>query len=105
MYEGKGEVKDALAAFTNALLLDPNYVPSKIQLGALMSKVGSIKALPVAKSLLSDALRIEPTNRKAWHHLGMVHKNDSRHVDASECFQAASMLEGSDPIESFSSVL
>ena len=105
MHEGQGQIKEALAAYTNALLLDPDYVPSKILLGALLSKVGSPKALPVAKSLLSDALRIEPTNRKAWHYLGTVHKNDGRYVDASECFQAASMLEGSDPIESFSSVL
>lgn len=104
MLEGKGQVKEALAACSNALLLDPDYVPCKILLGGLLSKMGS-NALPVAKSLLSDALRIEPTNRKAWHYLGMVHRNDGRHADAAECFQAASMLEESDPIESFSSIL
>ncbi|KAJ8434584.1 hypothetical protein Cgig2_014535 [Carnegiea gigantea] len=90
MLEGKGQLKEALAAYSNALLLDPDYVPCKILLGGLLSKKGS-NALPVAKSLLSDALRIEPTNRKAWHYLGMVHRNDGRHADAAECFQAASM--------------
>lgn len=104
MLEGKGQVKEALAAYSNALLLDPDCVPCKVLLGGLLSKMGS-KALPVAKSLLSDALRIEPTNQKAWHYLGMVHRNDGRHADAAECFQAASMLEESDPIESFSSIL
>ena len=104
MLEGKGQVKEALAVYSNALLLDPDYVPCKILLGGFLSKMGS-NALPVAKSLLSDALRIEPTNRKAWHYLGMVHRNDGRHADAAECFQAASMLEESDPIESLSSIL
>ncbi|KAL9244270.1 hypothetical protein vseg_018066 [Gypsophila vaccaria] len=104
MYEGKREVKEALAAYTNAVLLDPNYVPCKILLGVLLSKMGP-KALPVAKTLLSDALRVEPTNRKAWYYLGMVHKNDGRAVDAAECFQAASMLEESEPIESFGSII
>jgi len=104
MLEGKGHVKEALAAYSNAFLLDPDYAPCKILVGALLSKKEA-KALPVAKSLLSDALRIEPTNRKAWHYLGMVHRNDGRHADAAECFQAASMLEESDPIESFSFIL
>ncbi|KAH9617394.1 hypothetical protein KSS87_015479 [Heliosperma pusillum] len=104
MYEGQGQVKEALAAYTNAVLLDPNYVPCKILLGALLSKMGP-KALPVARSLLSDALRVEPTNRKAWYYLGMVHKDDGRTIDAAECFQAASMLEESEPIESFASVI
>ncbi|KAL8139916.1 hypothetical protein V2J09_005937 [Rumex salicifolius] len=79
------------------------YVPCKIRLGALLPKLSS-RALPVARSLLSDALRVEPTNRKAWHYLGMVHKEDGRMADAIECFQAASILEESDPLESFSSL-
>lgn len=62
-------------------------------------------ALPVARSLLSDALRIEPTNRMAWYYLGLVHRDDGRIADATDCFQAASMLEESDPIETFSSIL
>ncbi|KMT02425.1 hypothetical protein BVRB_9g203790 [Beta vulgaris subsp. vulgaris] len=104
MYEGRGLVKEALASYTNAVLLDPNYVPCKILLGSLLSKMGP-QALPVARNLLSDALRLDPTNRNAWYYLGMVHRDDGRNSDAAECFQAASMLDESDPIESFSSVL
>uniref|UniRef100_A0A2N9ISD4 Uncharacterized protein n=1 Tax=Fagus sylvatica TaxID=28930 RepID=A0A2N9ISD4_FAGSY len=70
----------------------------------LPSEIGS-KALPVARSLLSDALRIDPTNRMAWYYLGMVHRDDGRIADAADCFQAASMLEESDPIESFVYIL
>ncbi|CAO2812852.1 unnamed protein product [Amaranthus hypochondriacus] len=104
MNEGRGSIKEALAAYTNAVFLDPEYVPCKILLGALLSKMGP-QALPVARNVLSDALRFDPTNRNAWYYLGMVHKDDGRYSDAAECFQAASMLEESDPIESFSSIL
>ncbi|KAE9462456.1 hypothetical protein C3L33_05660, partial [Rhododendron williamsianum] len=72
--EARGQIQEALAAYINALLLEPGYVPCKILIGAVLSKMGS-KVLPVARSLLSDALRIEPTNRMAWYYLGVVHKD------------------------------
>ncbi|KAI3468939.1 hypothetical protein Pfo_025602 [Paulownia fortunei] len=103
MHEKQGHINEALAAYINALLLEPKYVPCKILLGSVLSKMGS-KMLPVARTLLSDALRIEPTNYMAWYHLGMVHKDDGRIADAVDCFQAASMLEESEPIESFSTI-
>lgn len=103
LFDGRGQNQEALAATTNAVLLEPNYVPSKISMGSLMLKMGS-KALPAARSLVSDALRIEPTNRMAWFYLGLIHKHDGRIGDAADCFQAASMLEESDPIENFSSI-
>ncbi|KAJ9172815.1 hypothetical protein P3X46_016022 [Hevea brasiliensis] len=103
MHEGRGNVQEAMCSYANALLLEPSFVPCKILIGALLSKMGS-DALPVARSILSDALRIEPTNRMAWYYLGMVHKDDGRMADATDCFLAASMLEESDPIESFSSI-
>ncbi|XP_024991755.1 protein NPG1 [Cynara cardunculus var. scolymus] len=104
IYQRRGEIDDALAAYVNALLVEPNYVPSKISIGSIMSSRG-LPMLPVARTLLSDALRLEPTNRMAWLHLGFVHKLDGRLSDAIDSFQAASMLEESDPIESFSSIL
>ncbi|GMH10916.1 hypothetical protein Nepgr_012757 [Nepenthes gracilis] len=57
------------------------------------------------EGLLSDALRIDPTNSKAWCWLGMIPRDDVRIADAMECFQAAAMLEESDPVENFSSLL
>ncbi|EPS66209.1 hypothetical protein M569_08567, partial [Genlisea aurea] len=103
MLEKQGERSKALASYINALLLEPKYVPCKILLGGLLAKTGS-KMLPVARTLLSDALRIEPMNSMAWFHLGSVHKEDGRWSDAAECFQAASLLEESEPIESFGSI-
>ncbi|KAK6137575.1 hypothetical protein DH2020_028679 [Rehmannia glutinosa] len=104
MHQKQGHINEALSAYTNALLLEPKYVPSKILIGSVLSKMGS-KMLPVARTLLSDALRIEPTNYMAWYHLGMVHKDDGRIADAVDCFQAASMLKESEPIESFNFIV
>ncbi|XP_050382252.1 protein NPG1 [Argentina anserina] len=102
--EGCGKSHEALGTYINALMQEPYYVPGKIGVAMLMSKMGP-KALPVARSLLSDALRLDPNNRKAWYYLGMIHRDDGRMADAADCFQAATMLEESDPIESFSSIM
>lgn len=103
LHEKQGRVNDALAAYINALLLEPKYVPCKILIGSILCEMGP-KMLPVARTLLSDALRIEPTNHMAWYQLGKVHKVDGRMADAVDCFQAASILEESEPIESFSTI-
>ncbi|WOL19115.1 tetratricopeptide repeat protein 7A-like [Canna indica] len=103
MLEACGHVEEALATYCSALSLDLNHVPCKASLGALLSKKGS-NYLPVARSFISDALRLEPTNRMAWYYLGLVHRDEGRMSDAADCFQAASLLEDSDPIESFSSI-
>jgi tetratricopeptide repeat protein 7 len=100
MHEVRDQIKDAVAAYFNALSTELEHVPSKVSIGALLSKHGP-KYLPVARCFLSDALRLEPTNRTAWFYLGKVHKHDGRLADAADCFQAASMLEDSDPVERF----
>ncbi|CAL9082094.1 unnamed protein product [Musa acuminata var. zebrina] len=104
MLEAHGQMQQALATYGNALSVELDHVPSKVSIGALLSKRGS-KSLPVARSFLSDALRLEPMNRLAWYYLGVIHRDEGRMVDAADCFQAASLLDESDPIESFSSLL
>ncbi|KAM3254772.1 hypothetical protein ACQJBY_048318 [Aegilops geniculata] len=99
MHEVREQTQHALAAYLNALSTEVDHVPSKVSIGALLSKQGP-KYLPVARSFLSDALRLEPTNRMAWFYLGQVHKHDGRLAEAADCFQAASMLDESDPVES-----
>ncbi|KAK3183953.1 hypothetical protein Dsin_031239 [Dipteronia sinensis] len=102
MCEGRGQAHDALSCYINALLVEPFNVHCKIRVGALLFKMGP-SALPVARSLLSDALTIEPTNRMAFYYMGVVHRDTGRLADAADYFQAASMLEESDPVESFNS--
>lgn len=104
MFQRRGQIKEALAAYVNALLLEPSYVPCKILISSVLAKMGP-KMLPHVKTLLTDALKTEPTNRMAWYQLALIHKDDGRLADAADCFQAAAMLEESDPIESFSSIL
>ncbi|GAA0158771.1 hypothetical protein LIER_15714 [Lithospermum erythrorhizon] len=101
--ERRGKHAEALTAYVNSIFMEPTYVPTKISLGSLLGK-GGTKMLPVARNLLSDALRLDPTSRMAWFQLGLVHRDDGRLSDAADCFQAASMLEESDPVESFSSI-
>ncbi|KAF7092617.1 hypothetical protein CFC21_095082 [Triticum aestivum] len=100
MHEVRKESKEAMAAYVNASATELDHVSSKVAIGALLSKQGG-KYLPAARAFLSDALRVEPTNRMAWLNLGKVHKLDGRISDAADCFQAAVMLEESDPVESF----
>ncbi|XP_051180404.1 protein NPG1 [Lolium perenne] len=100
MHEARSQSSDALASYVNASSTELEHVPAKVAIGALCSKQGP-KYLPAARSFLSDALRVEPTNRMAWLHLGKVHKLDGRIADAADCFQAAVMLEESDPVECF----
>ncbi|KAL5981621.1 hypothetical protein ACLOJK_015684 [Asimina triloba] len=97
MYEARGNISDGLAAYNEALSLELDHAACKVSIGALLWKTGS-KLLPAARTFLSDALRLEPTNRLAWYYLGLVHRDDGRIADASDCFQAASMLEESDPV-------
>lgn len=104
MFQRRGQTKEALAAYVNALLVEPSYVPCKILIGSALAKLGQ-KMLPSVRTLLTDALKIEPTNRMAWYQLALVHRDDGRLADAADCFQAAAMLEESDPIESFSSII
>ncbi|KAM3206180.1 hypothetical protein ACQJBY_061704 [Aegilops geniculata] len=100
MHEVRNESKEAMAAYVNASATELEHVSSKVAMGALLSKQGG-KYLPAARAFLSDALRVEPTNRMAWLNLGKVHKLDGRIAAAADCFQAAVMLEESDPVESF----
>lgn len=104
MLQRRGQYREALSAFSNALLMEPIHVSCKIFIGAILTKLGGCM-LPVARCVLSDAVRIEPTNRMAWFHLGLVHKHDGLIADAAECFQTASVLEESDPVEPFGSIL
>ncbi|XP_051137318.1 protein NPG1 [Andrographis paniculata] len=103
MHERKGHTNKALAAYANALMLDPDYVPCEIRFSAVLAKMGR-NMLPVARTLLSEALKMEPTNPMAWYNLGLVHKVAGRIADAADCFQAASMLKETEPVEGFSTI-
>ncbi|KAF3792190.1 Tetratricopeptide repeat protein 7B [Nymphaea thermarum] len=101
LYEAKGQLEDALTAFLNALEIDPGHVPSLICAASVLRRQGS-RSLATARSFLSEALRLDRTNHLAWYNLGMLHKCEGGSAsEASDCFQAAVLLEETAPVENF----
>lgn len=103
LYEGQSLYKEALVAFSNALAIEPDHVPSMISIASVLRQLGE-KSLPTARSFLTNALQLEPTNHMAWFNLGMLHKMEGFVQKAADCFQAAYLLQESAPVDKFSSV-
>lgn len=100
LFEGQEMHKEALVAFTVALSIEPEFVPSIVSTAEVLMKMGS-KSLPIARSFLMNALRLEPTNHEAWWNLGLVSKMEGLMHQAADFFQAAHELEMSAPVQSF----
>lgn len=100
LYEAQGLYKEALIAFSKALAIEPDHVSSLISTAVVLRQLGE-KALPVARSFLADALRLDPSNHSAWYNLGIVHKMEGFVQQAADCFQAACLLQESAPVEDF----
>ncbi|XP_022979359.1 protein NPGR2-like [Cucurbita maxima] len=103
LYESKGLPRDALQAYNKALDIDPGHVPSLISTACLLQQLGGSQSFPVVRSLLTDALRLDRANPSAWYSLGLLYKADVRAsaLEVAECFEAASLLEESAPVEPF----
>lgn len=102
LYEAKGQQKEALKCFEKALYIEPNHVPSLISTAIVLRQL-SDQSLPVVKSFLTDALRLDRTNPRAWYNLGLLYKSESSAsaMEAAECFEAAALLQESEPVEPF----
>ncbi|KAL3648761.1 hypothetical protein CASFOL_005164 [Castilleja foliolosa] len=100
--EAKGNRNEALKAFQKALDIEPNHVPSLISTAVVLRKLGD-QSLPVVKSFLTEALRLDRTNPTAWYNLGLFYKSDNSGsaLEAVECFEAATLLQESEPVEPF----
>ncbi|KAD7478012.1 hypothetical protein E3N88_01148 [Mikania micrantha] len=102
LHQAKGQREEALTLFEKALDVDPNHVPSLISTAIVLMELND-RSLPVAKSFITDALRLDRTSPRAWFNLGLVHRAEhgSSALEAAECFEAAIMLEESEPVEPF----
>ncbi|XP_042516700.1 protein NPGR2-like isoform X2 [Macadamia integrifolia] len=100
--EAKGLYKEALEAFTGALEIEPTHVPSLVSTATVLRRLGD-KSAAVVKSFLFDALRLDRTNASAWYNLGLLYKAEvgGSAQEAAECFQTATLLEDSAPVEPF----
>ncbi|GFY81713.1 no pollen germination related 2 [Actinidia rufa] len=102
LYKAKGLHKEALKSFEKALDVDPNHVPSLISTAIVLRDINE-QSLPVVRSFLTDALRLDRTNPSAWYNLGLLYKDGTGGLalEAAECFEAAALLQESAPVEPF----
>ncbi|KAJ9567564.1 hypothetical protein OSB04_003530 [Centaurea solstitialis] len=101
LFEGESLHKEALVAFWISLCIEPDYVPSIISTAETLMKMGGKEMVPIARSLLMNTLRLEPTNHDAWFKLGLICKKEGLMHQAAEFFQAAHELKLSAPVQSF----
>ncbi|KAM3375822.1 hypothetical protein BC332_15548 [Capsicum chinense] len=101
-YQARGLYKEALQSFQKSLDIDPGHVPSLVSTAIVLRHLDG-QSLPVMKSFLTDALRLDRTNPSAWYNLGLVYKseNGASAIEAVECFEAAELLQESAPVEPF----
>lgn len=98
--EAQSLYKQALVSFSVSLSIEPDHVPSIVSIAEVLMKLGS-QQLPIARSLLMNAVRLEPTNHQAWLNLGLVSKMEGSLQQAADYFQAAYELKLSAPVQSF----
>ncbi|KAK9748369.1 hypothetical protein RND81_02G052900 [Saponaria officinalis] len=95
--KARAQHKKALISFLVSLSIDPDHVHSLVSIAkVLMENGGSCR--PIAKSLLMNALQIEPTNHEAWLSLGLILKKEGLISQAADCFQAAFELNSTAPV-------
>ncbi|KAL6013041.1 hypothetical protein ACLOJK_003531 [Asimina triloba] len=90
----------ALEPFLTALSIDPEHAASMISTASVLRKFGG-SSLPIARSFVMNALRLEPMNHDAWMELGHVLKMEGSLQQAADCFQAAFELKQSSPVQDF----
>ncbi|TKY57896.1 Tetratricopeptide repeat protein 7A [Spatholobus suberectus] len=100
LFEAQSLHKEAFVSFSVSLSIEPDYIPSIISTAKLLLKLG-MQSLPIARSFLMNALRLEPTNHDAWFNLGLVSKMEGSIQQAADCFQAACELKLSAPVQKF----
>ncbi|KAL8198130.1 hypothetical protein R6Q57_030102 [Mikania cordata] len=102
LYEAKGLDKEALRAYEIALDIDPGHVQSLVSMAMVLRRIGG-KSGPVIRSFLTEALRLNRMNSWAWYNLGQFYKDEGPMFikEAVDCFEAASILKETEPIEPF----
>lgn len=97
LFEAQLLEKEALAAYSVSLSIDPDFVPSMVSIAAIMRKLGG-ESISVARSFTRSALRVDPASQDAWLNLGFISKNEGSISEAADCFQTAFELMESTPV-------
>ncbi|KAJ7009031.1 hypothetical protein D5086_005437 [Populus alba] len=102
LYEQRGLYKEALKAFVSALDIDPTHVPSLVSTAVVLRRLSMQSN--ATRSFLMAALRLDRMNSSAWYNLGLLYKAEgapSPSLEAADCFEAATFLEETAPVEPF----
>lgn len=85
-----------------ALDVDPMHVPSLVSKAVVLRRIDS-QSSSIARSILSEALRLDRMNASAWYNLGLLYKEEGGEsaLEAAECFEAATLLEETEPVQPF----
>ncbi|KAK6164429.1 hypothetical protein DH2020_001293 [Rehmannia glutinosa] len=100
LQEARGNLQEALEAYTLAVEVDPTHVPSLVSQATVLRRM-NCQSPAIVRTFLTGALRLDRMNTSAWHNLGLVYKDGGSSLQAAECFQAATFLEETEPIEPF----
>lgn len=100
LFEAQSLYREALVSYSVALSIEPDYVPGIVSTAGVLMKFGS-ELLPIARSFLMNALRLEPTNHDAWMNLGLIAKLEGLVEQAADFFQAAYELKLTAPVHPF----
>lgn len=100
LFKAQSLHKEALVAFSVALSIEPNHVPSLVSAAKIFMDLGG-SSLPTAKSFLMNALQLDPTNYDAWFSLGLILNKEGLASQAADCFQAACELNSTAPVQPF----
>ncbi|XP_047265271.1 protein NPGR2 isoform X2 [Capsicum annuum] len=100
--QSKGLYKSALEDYSNALAVNPSHVPSLVSSAVVLRKIGK-QSPAIIRNLLTEALRLDRMNASAWYNLGLLYKEEGlgSALEAAECFEAAILLEETEPVEPF----
>ncbi|MDX2189063.1 MAG: tetratricopeptide repeat protein [Bacteroidota bacterium] len=92
VYSIMGDTNNAIALLDNAIGIDSNYTPAKIQLAAL---VINFEDYGNAKLLLLESLKQDTSNAFLFYNLGLVYKGLSKKDSALICYEKSIQLDSS----------
>ncbi|TKY73097.1 ATP-dependent RNA helicase DHX36 [Spatholobus suberectus] len=79
-----------LNAFRDALIIDPEHVPSLISTAVVLRRCSN-RSNSAIKIFLMDALQHDRFNAFAWYNLGILHKDEVTMLEVEECFETANL--------------
>jgi tetratricopeptide (TPR) repeat protein len=92
----KSDLYHAIAAFEEALQVEPSYVDARIALGVALLQFGDLQR---ALTHLDEAVRLEPSHAIALGYLGMVYHLTGDNAQAMACWKQAIQAGPALPVE------